>query len=103
MPRATYNRLAVGSNPIRPIMKKYYAIDAGSENYLSDTIYQENSTRTGTLLYSKKSDALECLEEMESICKHLKRKSTYTLNKVQEMFGPVIIDGVWYERFKRKS
>jgi hypothetical protein len=84
-------------------MKKYYAIDAGSENYLSDTIYQENSTRTGTLLYSKKSDALECLEEMESICKHLKRKSTYTLNKVQEMFGPVIIDGVWYERFKRKS
>ena len=103
MPRTAYNRLAVGSNPIRPIMKKYYAIDAGNENYLSDTIYQDNSARTGTLLYSKKSDALECLEEMESICKYMKRKSTYIMNKVETMDGPVIIDGVWHERFKRKS
>ena len=103
MPRATYNRLAVGSNPIRPIMKKYYAIDAGNENYLSDTIYQNNSARTGTLLYSKKSDALECLEEMEGICKSMKRKSTYTMNKVQTIDGPVIVDGVWHEQLKGNS
>jgi hypothetical protein len=84
-------------------MKKYYAIDAGNENYLRDSVYQNNSTLTGTLLYTKKSDALECLEEMERICKSMKRKSTYTLCKVSEMFGSVIINGKWYESLEGNS
>ena len=100
MPRTTYNRLAVGSNPIRPIMKKYFAIDAGNENYLSDTIYQNDSARTGTLLYTKRTDADTCLCEMEVICKFMKRKSTYSVVKISEMFGPVIINGKWHERLE---
>lgn len=81
-------------------MKKYFAIDAGNENYLSDTIYQDDSARTGTLLYTKRTDADACLCEMEVICKFMKRKSTYSVTKISEMFGPVIIDGKWYEQLK---
>ena len=103
MPRTTYNRLAVGSNPIRPIMKKYFAIDAGNENYLSDTIYQNDSARTGTLLYTKRADADACLCEMETICKFMKRKSTYSVTKISEIDGPVIIDGVWYEQLPKRN
>lgn len=103
MPRTTYNRLAVGSNPIRPIMKKYFAIDAGNENYLSDTIYQDDSARTGTLLYTKRTDADSCLCEMEVICKFMKRKSTYSVTKISEIDGPVIIDGVWYEQLPKRN